>query len=59
MPNKAKALAFIVGGKQAFAARVLMPVVTMPERSYMRSALAEMTNAVREELTAAALEAMD
>jgi len=37
VPDKAKALAFLVGGKQAFAARVQLPAATMPERSYMRA----------------------
>ena len=43
VPDKTRALAFIVGGKQTFAARVNLPVIAMPERSYMRSSLAEMT----------------
>ena len=30
--DKAKALAFLVGGKQAFAARVNLPAIAMPER---------------------------
>jgi phage gpG-like protein len=50
VPDKAKALAFVVGGKQVFAARVQIPAVTMPARSYMRSSLAEMAEAIREEL---------
>ena len=33
VPDKAKTLAFIVGGKQAFAARVNLPAIAMPERS--------------------------
>jgi hypothetical protein len=33
VPDKAKALAFLVGGKQSFAARVNLPAVTMLERS--------------------------
>jgi len=57
VPDKAKALAFAVGGKQVFAARVNLPAVTMPERSYMRSSLAEMADAIREELTEAVIEA--
>jgi phage gpG-like protein len=55
VPDKAKALAFLLGGKQTFAARVLMPTVTMPERSYMRSSLAEMADEVRDELTGAVI----
>jgi phage gpG-like protein len=50
VPDKAKALAFVIGGKQVFAARVQIPAVTMPARSYMRSSLAEMAEAIREEL---------
>jgi phage gpG-like protein len=58
VPDKAKALAFLVGGKQLFAARVNMPAVTMPERSYLRSSLAEMADQIAEELTAAVTDAM-
>jgi len=58
VPDKAKALAFAIGGKQIFAARVQIPTVTMPERSYLRSSLAEMADAIREELTEAAIEAL-
>ena len=47
VPDKAKALAFVVGGKQVFAARVQIPVVTMPERSYMRASLAEEADDIR------------
>ena len=50
VPDKAKALAFILGGKQAFAARVNLPAIAMPERSYMRSSLAEMADEIGEEL---------
>jgi phage gpG-like protein len=42
VPDKAKALAFAVGGKEVFAARVNLPAMTIPERSYLRSSLAEM-----------------
>jgi phage gpG-like protein len=58
VPDKARALTFLVGGKQAFAARVLMPAVTMSERSYMRSSLAEMADEIRDELKRAVVEAM-
>jgi len=58
VPDKAKALAFAIGGKQVFAARVNLPSVAMPERSYMRSSLAEMADAIREELAEAVVEAM-
>jgi phage gpG-like protein len=58
VPDKTKALAFLVGGKQAFAARVQIPAVTMPERSYMRSSLAEMADEIQDELAATVVEAI-
>jgi phage gpG-like protein len=58
VPNKAKALAFLVGGKQVFAKRVNLPAVTMPERSYLRSSLAEMAGEIAEGLREAVGEAM-
>lgn len=42
VPDKAKVLAFMVGGKQVFAARVHHPGSQMPERSFMRSSLGDM-----------------
>jgi len=53
VPDKTKALAFLVGGKQAFAARVNLPAITMPERSYMRSSLTEMADEIRDGFAAA------
>jgi phage gpG-like protein len=58
VPDKAKALAFAIGDKQAFATRVQIPAVTMPARSYMRSSLAEMAEAIREGLGEAVGEAL-
>jgi phage gpG-like protein len=58
VPDKAKALAFLVGGKLAFAARVNLPAVAMPERSYMRSSLAEMADEIAGAMTEAVFEAM-
>ena len=58
VPDKAKALAFAIDGKQVFAKLVNLPVVTMPERSYMRSSLAEMADEIREELTAVVMKAV-
>jgi hypothetical protein len=58
VPDKAKALAFVAGGKQVFAARVNLPAVTMPERSYLRSSLAEMAGEIAEGLGNAVAEAM-
>jgi phage gpG-like protein len=57
VPDKAKALAFVLGGKQIFATRVNLPAVTMPERSYLRASLSEMADQIRERLSAAVGEA--
>jgi len=57
VPDKAKALAFVVGGKQVFAARVNLPAVTMPERSYLRSSLAEMSEEIKEGFSEAVADA--
>jgi hypothetical protein len=59
VPDKAKALAFAVGGKQVFAARVNLPAVTLPERSYLRASLAEMAGEIGEGLSGAVAEAME
>ena len=48
----------LVGGKQVFAARVNLPAIAMPERSYMRTSLAEMADDIRDELAATAIEAI-
>ena len=58
MPDKAKALAFLVGGKQAFAMRVNLPAIAMPERSYLRSSLAEMADEIRAGLSEAVVESL-
>jgi len=39
--TKAQALAFVIDGKQMFAKSVHIPDVHMPERSFLRSSLAE------------------
>jgi phage gpG-like protein len=57
VPDKAKALAFILGGKQVFAARVNLPAIAIPECSYMRSSLAEMADEISDGLTEAVVEA--
>lgn len=43
LPAKANVLAFMAGGALRFARRVKHPGSTIPERSYLRSSLAEMT----------------
>src|SRR4029077_9271143 len=58
VPDQAKALAFAIGGKQVLAARVNLPAVTMPERSYLRSSLAEMAGEIGGELSQAVVEAI-
>jgi phage gpG-like protein len=58
VPDKAKALAFVVGGKQVFAALVNLPAVTIPERSYLRSSLGEMAEEITGGLSEAVIEAM-
>jgi phage gpG-like protein len=50
VPDKAKALAFLIGGKQVFAQRVQIPAIDMPERSYLRSSLADMADEIQEGL---------
>jgi len=57
VPDKARVLAFAVGGKQVFAARVNLPAVTMPQRSYLRSSLAEMADEIADAMTEAVAEA--
>ena len=59
VPNKATALAFIWQGKQRFFRRVHIPDVQMPERSYLRSSLAEMVGDIRGGLQEAVQEALD
>jgi phage gpG-like protein len=58
LPDKAKALAFAIGGKPVFAARVNLPAVTLPERSYMRSSLTEMAQEIQDGLQEVLLEAL-
>lgn len=58
VPNKAQALAFMIGGKQVFAASVNIPDVTMPERSFLRSSLAEMEPQIVEGLQEAVREGL-
>jgi len=57
VPDKAKALAFLIGGKQAFATRVNLPAIVMPEHSYMRASLAEMADEIRDGFPATVEEA--
>ena len=58
VPDKAKALAFLLGGKQVFAMRVHIPDVEMPERSFLRSSLSEMEPQIVSGLREAAREGL-
>lgn len=57
LPDKARALAFVVGGARIFARVVHHPGSTLPARSYLRSSLADMAGEITAGLKAAALEA--
>ena len=58
LPQSARALAFPWRGQQRFFKRVSLPAVTMPERSFMRSALDETQGEIETAIAAAAVEAM-
>ena len=58
VPNKAEALAFMIGGKQVFAKIVHMPAVNMPERSFLRSSLADMAANISMELKQAVIDGL-
>ena len=57
LPAKAKALAFMVGGKLVFARKVEHPGSAIPARSYLGSALDEMSDEIAVSLAAAAFAA--
>ena len=58
LPQSARALAFPWRGQQRFFKRVSVPAVTLPERSFMRSALAETAPEIRAAIENAAYEAV-
>jgi phage gpG-like protein len=58
LPQSARALAFPWRGQQRFFKRVQLPAITMPERSFMRSALDETAPEIQAAIQAAALEAV-
>ena len=58
VPQSARALAFPWRGRQRFFKRVTVPAVTMPERSFMRSALAETAPDIRTAIETAAARAV-
>jgi len=57
LPSKAHALAFVAGGAQRFARKVEHPGSLIPERSYLRSSLEEMSDEIASSLAAKAAEA--
>lgn len=59
LPDKAKALAFVDGGATRFARRVEHPGSVIPERSYLRSSLAEMSDEILAALAATPTEAWE
>ena len=58
VPDKAKALAFLVHGAPVFAKVVHHPGSQIPARSYLRSALVDMGDQIIAEFTAATLDAL-
>ena len=56
-PKKANVLAFTVGGEERFARRVNHPGSKMPERSYMRSSLRDMSTTISTEMKQAVVQA--
>lgn len=59
LPKKASVLAFTnAGGKQVFARRVNHPGSTMPERSFLRSSLRDMSQQISRELKSEAIKAL-
>jgi phage gpG-like protein len=57
LPSRAKALAFLDGGRRVFAKVVHHPGSRLPERSYLRASLAEMASRIDAEMKAAVLDA--
>jgi phage gpG-like protein len=58
LPRSARALAFPWQGRERFFKRVEVPAVQMPERSFLRAALAEMAPEIRAAMAAAASRAV-
>jgi phage gpG-like protein len=59
LPTKAQALAFIAGGAERFARKVKHPGSLIPERSYLRSSLDEMSEEIVSALAVAAAQALE
>jgi len=59
LPDKAQALAFVIGGVQRFARRVAHPGSTIPASGYLQSSLDEARDEIVAELSSAAQEAWE
>jgi phage gpG-like protein len=59
LPAKGKALAFMVGGARHFARKVEHPGSLIPERSYLRASLNEMSDEIVSALTGAAADIVE
>jgi hypothetical protein len=59
VPVKAKALAFLVGGRQVFAAIVHHPASTIPAHAYLSGALNDLAPSIVSELIGAVAVAID
>jgi phage gpG-like protein len=59
LPAKAQALAFVAGGAMRFAREVEHPGSLIPERSYLRSSLEEMSGDIVATLAEAAVEVLE
>jgi hypothetical protein len=51
LPDKAKVLAFALGGAQVFAARVMNPGAVIPAHPFLKPSLDSMASQIRAELT--------
>lgn len=54
--KNARALSFVVAGKRVFARHVMFPGAHLPERSFLRSALADLAPEIGAEIAAAVAE---
>jgi phage gpG-like protein len=59
LPAKAQALAFMVGGSLRFARKIEHPGSMIPERSYLRSSLDDMSGDIASALAEAATEVLE
>ncbi|MDE2229907.1 MAG: hypothetical protein KGL11_12825 [Alphaproteobacteria bacterium] len=57
--RNARALSFVVAGKRVFAKRVMFPGAHLPERSFLRSALADLAPEIGAAIAAAVAETIE